>query len=404
MNARAIVLSLIVLVLIAGTYYIVLNNEVDRSSIEIGGTGEKIFADLKFDDVEKITLVKGDTEVVLTRNENDEWIVSTYYDYHADKNNVERLFQSISTMILEREASTRVENFSVYEVTGDLGVQVKFVGAFDKELADILVGKASADDYNAAYVRMPDEDRVLVAKSEVPISFTLGVDYKTKQLNNANWVDKKVTQFSPDDLRKIEVVTPGGVIVLENIRTVEEIPATEGDTAVTTEEKWSWWVTEPENIKAEANEAAKLVRNLAALHASDAVAKKDLEQYGLDAPDTRVIFQVMKKQEQAVAGSLVPEQIETVELLIGDKTSDDKYYFKRAGDEEIFLMAQLTYQSVVPSLEKLKPVPAEPDIREESGPAPEAPAPMPMPTPAENIDTATIPPPRVIVPEQADQQ
>ena len=409
MNARAIIVSLIVLVLIAGTYYIVLNHEVDRSSIEISGTGDKIFPDLKFDDVEKITLTKGDTEIVLARNENDEWTVSTWYDYRADKNNVDRLFQSISTMTLEREASTRPENFPVYEVTSDLGVLVKFIGAFDKELADIFVGKASADDYLAAYVRLPDQERVLVAKSEVPISFTLGLDYKTKQLINANWVDKKVTQFSPNDLRKIELVTPGGTIALENVSSVEEVPATAGDTAVTTKEKLTWWVTEPENFEAEANETTKLVRNLATLYASGAVAKKELGQYGLDASDTRVIFQVVKKQDQAGAGRLVPEQVETVELLIGDKTSDNKYYFKRAGSEEIFLMAQFTYQSVVPSLEKLKPNPPEPDTIEDGGPAPEAPAATPMSAPVEGVDapaandTVTIPPPCVIVPEQADQ-
>lgn len=396
MNARAILLSFIVLVLIAGTYYIVINNEVDRSSIEISGIGEKIFADLKLDDVEKITLAKNDKEIVLTKNENDEWVVATYYDYRADKNNVERLLQSISTMVLEREASTRVENFPIYEVTSDLGVQVKFIGAFDKGLAEILVGKTSADDYSAAYVRLPDREQVLIAKSEVPVSFALGLDYKTKQLINSNWVDKKVTQFSPDNLRKIELITSDGSIVLENVRSVEEVPATDGDTVVTTEEKWSWWITEPENIEPQANETTKLVRGLATLYASDAVAKKELEQYGLDAPDARVIFQVVKKQEQAA------EQVETVELLIGDKTSDDKYYLKRSGSEEIFQMPQLTYQSIVPSLEKLKPIPPKPDNTEEDGSAMDASD--SVPTPMNDIDTTTIAPPYVIVPEQTEQQ
>jgi len=409
MNTRAIVISLIVLVLIAGTYYVVLNREVQRSNIEVAGIGEKLFPDLKLDDIEQITLTKGDTEVVLARNEKNEWIVSTYYDYRADSNNVDRLLKSISTMALEREASTKEDNFPVYNVTAELGVRVKFIGTFDKIMSDIIVGKASADDYQAAYVRLPDSKRVLVAKSEVPVSYTLGVDYKTKQVKNENWVNKKVTALTADDIRRVELIRPDGKTVLENIRTVEQVPTDQADTPVKTEEKWTWWIIEPERIEAASDEVKKLTRTLANIYASDPVAKKDLTEYGLDSPDTRIVLEVVKKTEDAVAAEAgLPELMETIELHVGDPAPGNKCYFKRADAEEIFLLSGYTYQNMLPALEKLKPAPPETDTEEESDTATDMPPQAPMPDVVPDVtsdtpsagDTAAIAPPRVLIPEE----
>ncbi len=57
MNARAIVLALILLVLIVVAYYIVSNHEDERSSVEITGIGDNMFPDLKPEDIENVMRV-----------------------------------------------------------------------------------------------------------------------------------------------------------------------------------------------------------------------------------------------------------------------------------------------------------------------------------------------------------
>ncbi len=369
MNIRAILVALIILAVIVVVYYAVLNHGVQKTNIEVAGIGEKLFPVLRTESVEKIKLSKGDSEVALTKDENDNWIVTTFYDYRADKNNINRLLESMAQMTKQREVSSKPENFPQYEVSEDSGVRVQLLDVFDKPLADLIVGKAVTDDYQSAFMRLPGFDEVLVGKSDSNITYALGIHYMTKKVSNQDWVDKQITFFNPDDVRKIELITPESTIVFERLKEEKEVPSTmedAGDTAPRkskVEVKWKWMVTEPERFEPPENKLRSLARTLAQIYASDTVDKKALSEYGLDDPDTKAVLYVVKKKapapEMEPESAPQPEELQRVEILIGYPVGNNKFFCKRADRDEIYLMMKYIHSKIFRDLEYFKPKSAE---------------------------------------------
>ena len=425
MNIRSILVALVVLAGIALIYYTVLNREQPQTNIETAEVGQRFFPNLKLEDIYKFSLSMKDDEVVVEKDENDQWVVRTFHDYKARMSAVDRLLPAMVGLKKGKPVSSNPENFPKYEAGEDKGVTVKLFDTFGKQLGAIIIGKASSHEFDSTYSRLPGIDKVLMAHTaseQMGISFMTQVEIRPeKKINHKNWAEQQVTNYYEGYLRKIELITPESKIVFNRIKEEIEVPPSGEDIGDTeaprseVEAKWKWIVTEPEEFEPTKESIKMLQRFVSRIYAADIVGGKDIAEYGLDNPQRKIVFDVLDKQWTPDVGMEIepaePVGIKTVEVLFGNKAEEreieqerargkENYYMKRSDGREIFIASDYTTDSIFKNIDDFKPKP------EQQKPQPAPPPPVATTPDTETaeteIDTASIiaPAPRQLVPAQ----
>ncbi len=173
--------------------------------------GETFFPD--FTDPEAATSLEvvefdEDTAAAATfrvMNRNGLWTIPSHHDYPADGE--ERLANTAAGMIAITKDDFRSDNVTDHEAFGvidplDEGVsslrgrgrRVTFRGASEEVLADLVIGNPVEGRPGLNFVRVPDQNRVYAARTDIGIS----TDF-------SDWIETNLLGVERDDVKRIEL-------------------------------------------------------------------------------------------------------------------------------------------------------------------------------------------------------
>ena len=173
--------------------------------------GETFFPD--FTDPEAATSLEvvefdEDTAAAATfrvMNRNGLWTIPSHHDYPADGE--ERLANTAAGMIAITKDDFRSDNVTDHEAFGvidplDEGVsslrgrgrRVTFRGASEEVLADLVIGNPVEGRPGLNFVRVPDQNRVYAARTDIGIS----TDFN-------DWIETNLLGVERDDVKRIEL-------------------------------------------------------------------------------------------------------------------------------------------------------------------------------------------------------
>ncbi|MCX7877004.1 MAG: DUF4340 domain-containing protein [Ignavibacteria bacterium] len=142
---------------------------------------EKIDAKLFVADsskIDKIEIVKNNETIVLEK-QGDKWKISKPIDYPADTNAVYPMLKDLKNFIIESVASENPSKFSNFiDSANNTQVSTYQEG---KLLGTFILGKAQG--FQNAYVKRPEENRVLLASNISPFNFNKQLkDFRNKHV------------------------------------------------------------------------------------------------------------------------------------------------------------------------------------------------------------------------------
>ena len=173
--------------------------------------GETFFPD--FTDPEAATSLEvvefdEDTAAAATfrvMNRNGLWTIPSHHDYPADGE--ERLANTAAGMIAITKDDFRSDNVTDHEAFGVIdpldesvsslrgrGRRVTFRGASEEVLADLVIGNPVEGRPGLNFVRVPDQNRVYAARTDIGIS----TDF-------SDWIETNLLGVERDDVKRVEL-------------------------------------------------------------------------------------------------------------------------------------------------------------------------------------------------------
>ena len=136
-------------------------------------------------------------------NRNGLWTIPSHHDYPAD--GAERLANTAAGMIEITKDDFRSDSVTDHEAFGVIdpldesvstlqgrGRRVTFKGASEQVLADLIIGDAVEGRPGYNFVRVPDQNRVYAARTDIGIS----TDFK-------DWIETNLLGVERDDVKRV---------------------------------------------------------------------------------------------------------------------------------------------------------------------------------------------------------
>lgn len=138
-------------------------------------------------------------------NRNGLWTIPSHHDYPAD--GAERLAETAAGMIEVTKDDFRSDNVTDHEAFGVIdplddsvgtlrgrGRRVTFKGASEEVLADLIIGDRVEGRPGLNFVRVPDQNRVYAARTDIGIS----TDF-------SDWIETNLLGVERDDVKRVEL-------------------------------------------------------------------------------------------------------------------------------------------------------------------------------------------------------
>ncbi len=298
----------------------------------VGNRGKKkaakesiLFPGFNPDQISSVEIITKDRNVKLSKD-NDSWVVATADNYPADPSAVEEMLGTAKDLKMKRIASKSAEKYSQFRLDEE-GVEVKMFGVGEDALAHFIVGKPGPDYVFSTYLRKVDRGEVLLVEGSIKSSFDKG---------SRGWRDREILKFESDQVQRLTLVSE------EN-----------GEISMQIQENGDWQIIKPEVASAKKDAVDRIIRGISDLSADDFAEKKELKEYKLDEPPSKIMIDLKDGTSRI--------------LLVGDK-SDRQYYVKSEGKDTIFMLSESKVDRIFKSLEDLK---AEVEEVEEEAEEPE---------------------------------
>lgn len=280
--------------------------------------------------VERIEIQTPDTTapVVLTKKEST-WYTDVAKGYRADKNLINGVFNTLNGKLEGEVVSSNPDSFPDYAVDEKSGTRVKFVGAGDKMLADLIIGKDGPASFTT-YVRKADDKQIVNANKSLSYVFK----------KPDGWRDRTILDFGSDAITAVKAEGTSATWTLVK----------QGDT---------WKVTEPVEREAQMGKVTPLLSSLANLRATEFVDPETtdaLATFGLDPPRQKL---TITHEDRSTS----PAQPVRTVLLLGNPRGDgpgNPYYVKRAEEPGVALINEYQAQMISPAYEEIAVIPAPP--------------------------------------------
>jgi len=308
---------LILLGILVVLFVIVLVSKNPFSRYEKKGETKSLFVDFDKNNVVKIELTKpvlseveGSDETTVLTKDGDKWLVETMENYPADQEEVDRLLDKVSEFKTDRLASKNPEKQSKFEVDSS-GIEAKLSDSNGKVLAHLFVGKSDPVSM-ITYVREADSNEVYRVVGYLNPIFDKG---------ERTWKDRTIFDFNKGNITQLTIESEEGKVILPK------------------DEEGNWKIIEPKPANAKKEEVDKIADTLSKLEVSDFAEKKELKEYGLYEPKSKI--------------SAMLNDGSTKTLLIGNK-EDSKYYVKRADSDIVFILYKYRIDELLKKFEDLK--------------------------------------------------
>ncbi len=288
---------------------------------------------LRFDSIgtygiEKIDLKSPDSELVMEKTVQYDWMIKSPKLILADRDTVREFVEKIKDLQIQQYVDDSGANYGKYGLA-DSPIEVSvFRRIGEGETVKFLIGDAD-ENGGLCYVRRDGEDAVYSVPTE---NF-----YDVAKAGYLAFRDKLVMEFPKENAKKLVVNRDGKKIICEMAED-------------STMHRPKWNMISPVEMEAVTDSINQVVWNLSFLLADKIVALsvENPGEYGFDNPLIRA--SVTYEDSGAAAhgnevvsekGDLVkPRELKTKTLLVGNKVEPDKdktnYYAKVEGEDMIF--------------------------------------------------------------------
>ena len=206
MNARVVLVLVVLLAVLGGGALLYQWQEQSRRPDNIATLGKSLFKDLKAAEVSAIRIVEPKSALTIQQKDN-RWVIAERADFPADVSKVrEFVVQALSLKVGQSEPIGEKDRARLN--LDESGTQVEFAGADGKPLSRLIVGKkyfkrevdnpekAKAD---GRFVALPDEPKMVYIVSD-PLN--------QATTRSAEWIDK--SSFQVEKVKTLEVRYPDG--------------------------------------------------------------------------------------------------------------------------------------------------------------------------------------------------
>ena len=280
-----------------------------------------LFPDFDKEQVTKIEIIATDGTATLVKQDSN-WVVASMDNYPADSEGVAELLTKVGEFKNTQRVSTNPEKQAEFQVDST-GVEAKLMGANDKLLAHLFVGKTTPG-FLSSYVRPADVNDVYVAQGYLQSVFNKGT---------RTWKDRTLFDFNKGNVTELNISSPEETVELR------------------LDANGIWQMLKPEASAVNTTEVDTLLTTFSELDTDDfAEAKDNLAEYGLDTP-------------QSVISAALNDGT-TATLYIG-KEEEGKLYVKRDDKETVFRLFKSNVDRLIKKSETLKAENAPPAVETE---------------------------------------
>lgn len=245
--------------------------------------------------------------------------------YPADSASVQSLVDKLVNMKRDELISQNPENRGLFEVDTAKGIRVTVWKTGDNKLGTFYIGK-SGPDWSSNYVRMEGSDKVYTARGSIRQAFFT---------DDNRWRDKSIIAFDPEKAEAVTLAKKNALPIRIEKRS---------DTAGVAQ----WYITSPENAKADNEEVKKLVTNLSKLKA------------GGWEEDLSLADSTMGFNSPELTATITMENGETKTVTVANEKSAESKFWVRAPDKPgTFLVTSHTINNLDKNLEELTAKEAE---------------------------------------------
>jgi len=142
-------------------------------------------------------VVQSPTETIAVEKRDGQWLLPDQGDYPVDQDQLDQVWETISTMKKGKITSKKGKDLESYELHKDKAVHVT-VFKDKTPLARLAIGK-SGPDYLSTFIQAGDEKMVRLIPGSIKYVFS-------KQAES--WKDKQVIDVAPKDVMGLEISTP----------------------------------------------------------------------------------------------------------------------------------------------------------------------------------------------------
>ncbi len=262
-------------------------------------------------DKEQVTkieiLAKGITSTL--SKQKDKWVVESMDNYPADKEGVDELLTKVAEFDNANLVSDNPKNQTEFQVDNS-GIETKLMGANDKMLVHLFVGK-NTPGFLSSYVRVADSNDVYTAQGYLQGVFDKGT---------RTWKDRTIFDFNKGIVTQIYITSPDETVELR----------------LDADNKWQ--MLQPVTAAVNQTEVDNLLTSFSQLKTDDFAEEKELSEYGLDVPMSTI--------------SAILNDGTTMTLHVG-KEEGGKHYVKSVDKEPIFMMFKSNVDNLIKKSDKL---------------------------------------------------
>lgn len=280
-------------------------------------TATKLFPDFNKDEVTKIEINAKDDTTILTK-QNEQWVVTTMDDYPADMESVTTLLEKVEEFDNADHVSKNPDNQAEYQVDSS-GVEAKLMGANDKVLAHVFVGK-NTPGYLSSFVRVANSNDVYIAQGYLQSTF----DKSTR-----TWKDRHIFKFKKGLVTQIHITSADEKVELR----------------LDAENKWQ--MHQPISAAVNQTEVDNLLTTFSELTTDDFAEPKELSEYGLTSPISTI--------------TAVLNDGTTPTLHVG-KEEGGKHYVKSVDNKHIFMLFKSNVDNLIIKSDTLTENVAPPEL------------------------------------------
>jgi hypothetical protein len=207
MNARAVLVLVVLLAILGGGALIYLHQENAERPGNVATLGKPLLPDLKAADIASIKIVQPNATLTLQRKENG-WVIAERRGFPADVNKVRDFVIKLLELKVGQSEPIGEKDRARLNVDAS-GTQVEFAGTDGKSLGKLTVGKKY---FKSGEVENPEkaraDGRFVSLPAQASTVYIVSDPLTQASTKSADWIDH--TSFQVEKVKTLEVKKPEG--------------------------------------------------------------------------------------------------------------------------------------------------------------------------------------------------